>query len=227
MSWSPALIVCLSEMRRIVSTTGIVTILLLVGVASAVSTAGGPGAVSQTSTPACSEPPSQVGWYGLDRSESPAVPTIGTTFWDADMVTIGFETTAPTVGFFVVTDGTGDRLGVEYVADREAGHTDGLPIELAENLSGVQTVQVDWHCDANGNGEYDPEVDYAAGPRAGPTSIDFEATVTTPMTTMVTADAGRTSTEPTNGASTPGQPGFTILSSLLAAVVIVLLSRRP
>lgn len=153
------------------------------------------------------------------------MPVAGPAIWDENTVAIGYETTGPAAGFFVVTDDSGEELGVQYVKDPEAAHTDGLNIDLDTNLSGVKTVQVEWHCDANGNGEYDPNVDYAAGPRAGPTAIDFDATVTTATTTIVTADAGRTISS-TSGSTSPGQPGFSLLSSLLAIAVIGVLIRR-
>lgn len=210
---------------RIVIVFCLFTGLLIVGGSPALAATSDAGAVAQTSTPACSSPPSQVGWYALNDSSSPAVPVAGPDHWDANTVSIGYETTGPAVGFFVVSDASGEILGTQFVEGREAAHTDGLTIDVDTNLSGVQTVQVEWHCDANGNGEYDPDVDYAAGPRAGPTSIDFDATVTTPMTTIATADAGRTMS-PMSGATSPGQPGFSLLSSLLALVVIVILSRR-
>lgn len=212
-------------MTRPVLIVELLTALLIVGAAPVLAAGGDAGTAAQTSTPACSSPPSQLGWYALDDSSSPAVPVAGPDHWDANTVTIGYETTDPAVGFFVVSDASGETLGTQFVEDREAAHTDGLTIDLDTNLTGVKTVQVDWHCDANGNGEYDPDVDYAAGPHTGPTSIDFDATVTTPIKTIVTADSGRTMS-PTSGATSPGQPVFSLLSSLLAVVVIIILSRR-
>lgn len=214
----------LTGMSRIASIVGLITALLIIGVTPALAAGSIAGTDGQTSTPACSNPPSQLGWYALDTSSSPAVPVAGPAHWDADTVSIGYETTGPAAGFFVVSDDSGKIIGTQYVEEREAGHTDGLTIDLKTNLSGVETVQVNWHCDANGNAEYDPDVDYAAGPRAEPTAIDFGAVATTPMTTNVNEDTGQ-SMSPTSDATSPGQPGFSYLSSLLAIVGIIVLIR--
>ncbi len=177
-----------------------------------------------------------VGWYGLDTSETPAVPAIGRTFWDADSVAIGYETTGAVDGFFVASDPSGEVFGVEPATTRSPGHVDGLRIDLGTNLTGVRTVRVDWYCDVDGDGELDTDSDSPAGAVAGPTSIDFDATFDTPTTPVETADwirttAGPTGSEPpptprTARTRSPGQPGFTPLLALLAVVAVALLTGR-
>lgn len=210
--------------------------LLLAGVGTAVAAPSSPGPTAEpTGSPSCSSPPLLVDWYGLDTAATPAIPTVGRTFWDVNSVAIGYETTGPADGFFVASDRSGEILGVTRQAVRSPVHVDGLRIDLETNLTGVRTVRVDWYCDVDGNGELDPDIDSPAGVAAGPTSIDFDATYDMQTAHAVT-DWVRTTTEPTdserppptpsNRATTPGQPGFISLVALLTIVGVALMAGR-
>lgn len=225
--------------RRLGTISGVallITVLLigLLPVPAASSTAGHSYQTPITSS--CSNPPTRVAFFGLDTTETPAIPVMGRATWDSNTISIGYDTTGPMVGFFVVSNSSGAILGVEPVDASAPVHVDGIRIDLNSSLTGVRTVQVDWYCDANGNGELDPASDSPAGARAGPTRIDFNATFNTANTPVETADWIRTPTEPigtetpstseSNPPSTPGQPGFTSLLSLITIVTTALLLRR-
>lgn len=105
--------------------------------------------------------------------------------WDPDVIRIGYTLPTDASVFFVAyengTHENGTVLGVEH--DWNDGDypiaADGASVELGRPLSGEHTVSVVAHADADGDGEFDRQVDPAClndGElvRAGPSTFDFD-----------------------------------------------------
>lgn len=132
-------------------------------------------------------------------------------------------------GFLVATTASGRVVGSQHQHPRRTLHIDSpLPRLVEADVEKPATITVTAYQDSNGNGEFDPQEDVPFKRDGENVSVTVSnALVTTTTTTeSTTANRGNTTARSSRTTESASVPGFSVSTSLMAALTAALLARR-